>query len=179
MRNSLYKLCIEICLFKYFLKSVIQNTPKMALIFFTFACFVVTVSSECRVVINEVNKIEKIPEKTSFVELKSICSDVPLRGYKLIGLECFGTSGKVNLVVNLWNQRIKSNYFTVGGHETHPDLNIPSDNIRFTSGFKSSKNKVQSVSNFFVQRKLVQLVCFTEKKKRSMNLNYPNRREKS
>lgn len=126
----------------------------MALIFLAIACFIITVSSECGVVINELNKIDKIPESASFIELKSTCESVSLRGYKLIGFQCHGTTGKISLVANLWNARTKNRFYTIGGSEIDSDMNIPSDNIKFTSGFKSSKKTVQSVSNFFVQQKL-------------------------
>lgn len=93
----------------------------------------------CKVVINEINTIDPKRSGTKeYIELKSTCEiDVPLRGYKLIGFECFRSSAKIGLVVNLWNERIKSRYFTIGGSGVNANLKVPNDNIKFSneSGF--------------------------------------------
>lgn len=109
----------------------------------------------CKVVINEINTIDpKKPETKEFIELKSTCDlSVPLRGYKLIGFECFGSTGKIGLVVNLWNERIKSRYYTIGGSDVNGDIKVPNDNIKFTSALSTKKN-VQSVTSFFTNQRL-------------------------
>lgn len=77
------------------------------------------VESNCDVVINEINVIDpKKPEKNEYIELKSSCgSDIPLRGYKIIGFNCQSRSGTIDFIVNLWNHRMNKNgFFTVATH---------------------------------------------------------------
>lgn len=109
------------------------------------------VTSDCEVVINEINVIDpRKPEKKEFIELKSTCdTDTPLRGYKLIGFSCQSTTGTIDLVVNLWNFRMNKNgFFTVGGSVVDAELNIPSDYIRF----KNSFGEIPSMTNFLAQK---------------------------
>lgn len=114
------------------------------------AMLIVSVQSRCKAVINELNVVDpKKPEKNEFVELKSTCEpNLPLRGYKVIGFSCHGTSGKVELVVNWWDQRMSNGYYTIGGSEvSSADLKIPNENIKFKTSFLP-KNNIFSVSNF-------------------------------
>lgn len=92
------------------------------------------VQSHCKAVINEINVIDSVkPETREFVELKSNCEEnLPLRGYKVIGFNCVGTSGKVQLIVNLWNERLTQGLYTIGGSEIlSANMKIPNDNIKF------------------------------------------------
>lgn len=119
----------------------------------------------CKVVINEINTIDpKKPQTKEFIELKSTCDqNVALRGYKLIGFECYGSTGKIVFVVNLWNSRIKSRYFTISGSDIDGDLKVPNENIKFTSGFSTKKN-VQPVSSFFTNQRLSAIGLLYEEK---------------
>lgn len=110
------------------------------------------VEINCKAVINEVNIIDtRKPGTHEFIELKSTSeTNLALRGFKIIGISCNGNSGKVNLVINLWNERMKNGFFTIGGSDvSNGDLKIPSDSIKFKNGFTVKKN-VPSVSSFLV-----------------------------
>lgn len=132
-----------------------RRTTKMHhILCIAFLCLGATLVVEinCKAVINEVNIIDTgKPGTHEFVELKSTGeTNLPLRGFKIVGISCSGKSGKVNLVVNLWNERMKSGFFTIGGSDvSNEDLKIPSDSIKFKSGFTDKKN-VLSMSSFFV-----------------------------
>lgn len=118
--------------------------------FYLSALCIITAQCRCKAVINEINFIDpRKPETKEFIELKSTCEeDLPLRGYKLIGFNCQAKSGKVALVVSLWNERMKNRFFTIGGSDVDTaDLKIPDAKIRFKDGFPS-KNKVQQLTNF-------------------------------
>ena len=123
--------------------------------FFIPLCIFSVYCQNCKVVINEINTIDpKKPGSHEFIELKSTCDlSVPLRGYKLIGFECYGSTGKIGLVVNLWNERIKSRFYTIGGTNVDADIKVPNDNIKFTNAL-STKKKVQSVTSFFTNQRL-------------------------
>lgn len=72
----------------------------------------------------------------------------------MIGLSCHGKSGKVELIVNLWNQRMSNGYFTIGGNEvSSANLKIPNENIKFRTSFLP-KNNILSVTNFLTNDKL-------------------------
>lgn len=117
---------------------------------------IVTIQSKCKAVINELNVVDpRKPETKEFIELMSTCeTDLPLRGYKVIGFSCHGTSGKVELIVNLWNQRMSNGYFTIGGSEvSSANLKVPNENIKFRTSFLS-KNNILSVTNFLTSDKL-------------------------
>lgn len=112
-------------------------------------CFV---QSDCKVVINEANIIDQKLGKNEFIELKSTCeSDIPLRGYKLIGLNC--QSETTDSIVTLWNHRMnKDGFFTISGSGiTTADLKHPSEYIKFKNIF-DGKN-TQSILNFFANDK--------------------------
>lgn len=122
------------------------------IIFCLSALSVTIVQSRCKIVINEINIVDpKNPETHQFIELKSTCEEnVALRGYKIIGFNCHGTSGKVELVINLWNERMKKGFYTIGGSEvSSADMKIPNDNIKFKNGFRQGK-MFPSVSNFLI-----------------------------
>lgn len=112
-------------------------------------CALVLSNQPCAVVINEVNFLNpENPEKKEFIELKATCgSSVPLRGYKLIGMDCKGKYGSVELVVTLWNEKTdKNGYYTIGGPEvSNANIRIPHDLIKFRRGFAGSS---KSMSNF-------------------------------
>lgn len=110
---------------------------------------IVKAQSDCKVIISEINVVDPMkPEKKEFIELKSSCNNLALRGYKLIGLNTKKVSGTIDLVVTLWNERTNNDgFFTVGGSEVlNADLKVPNDYIRFRSSF--NKNAVVSVTNF-------------------------------
>lgn len=117
------------------------------------AICIVRVQGNCKAVINEINVIDPMkPENHEFIELKSTCEEnLPLRGYKVIGFNCVGSSGKVQLIVNLWNERMTQGFYTIGGSEIlFANMKIPNDNIKFKNGFQKAKSNIPSVSNFFV-----------------------------
>lgn len=60
---------------------------KVSFVLFLVKIFLEGVSSECNVFINELNIVDpKKPEKSEFIELKTNCENLPLRGYKIIGM---------------------------------------------------------------------------------------------
>lgn len=70
-----------------------------------------------------------------------------LRGYKLIGLNCKKSSGTVDFVVNLWNERMKKGFYTVGGSDvSNANMKVQSDYIKFKSLFDGKK--VQTITSF-------------------------------
>lgn len=120
----------------------------MVLAYF-YALLKSTKCSDCKAFINELNIVEpKSPETHEFIELKSSCKDLPLRGYKIIGFSCLKSSGYVELVINLWNARMKNGFFTVGGSGVKSaNINVPNPDIKFRDSFKTSSG---TLSNFIV-----------------------------
>lgn len=111
-------------------------------IFFLSALCIVSIQTRCKVVINVINLFDpKKPETREFIELKSTCDEnLPLRGYKLIGFTCENQMGKVELVVNLWNERMKNRYFVIGGSDVlSANIKIPSDNIKIQKWITAKK----------------------------------------
>lgn len=104
------------------------------------------------VVINELNIIDpKKPETHEFIELKSVNGEsVSLRSYKIVGCNCKSSSGTIELVVTLWNQRTNENgFFTIGGSQvSEANLKVPNDYIRFRNSF--APKSVPSLSNFII-----------------------------
>lgn len=100
--------------------------------------FITTVQCNCKVVINEINVIDKKkPEKNEFIELKTCDGGFSLRGYKLIGFKCQSKTGTIDLVVTLWNERAKRHgFFMVGGSEVSTaDFKLPHDMVKFRNSF--------------------------------------------
>lgn len=128
---------------------VIMESFKMVQTHIVFCVILFSISSvrcDCKIVINEINVIDpKKPGNREFIELKSTCdSDIPLRGYKLICFNCQQTTGSIDMVVTLWNYRVKEGFFTIGGPEVHTvDLKLPHDCIKFKSSFDSKSKKTQ------------------------------------
>lgn len=60
---------------------------------------------------------------------------LPLRGYKIIGFSCQSTSGTIDLIITLWNNRIDKNGFFTVGDVSSADLKVPNDYIKFQSDF--------------------------------------------
>lgn len=95
------------------------------LLFMAFFCSVFCVSASddsCNLLINEINTVDSSNiQSNEFIELKLICEDGQrkdsLQGFKVIGITAgLGNENKpennINLVVNLWNEKIKtSNLF--------------------------------------------------------------------
>lgn len=118
-------------------------------IFFASIFFIRGISSA--VFINELNIIDpKKPEKNEFIELKSTKADISLRGYKVIGFNCKASSGTIEFVATLWNQRVNKNgLYTIGGSNVQEaDLKVPNDYIKFRNIFLPSS--ASSLSNFLV-----------------------------
>lgn len=118
------------------------------LILFTAELF----SAECIVKINELNVIdpEKI-EKKEFIELKTDCKDMPLRGHKVIGIKAGkkkGSPSSIVLVATLWNQKFSGDLYTIGGISVEKsDMKISSDFIKFRESW-NNKNNLISITNF-------------------------------
>lgn len=94
---------------------------------------------------------QKKTEKKEFIELKSTCgTEIPLRGYKLIGLSGKAGTGTIDLVVTLWNQRTdKNGFFTIGGSGVeNANIKVPNDYIKFRNSFAPSN--MMSLSNFII-----------------------------
>lgn len=110
--------------------------------------------SECQLIINEINVLDpKKPEKNEYIELKTSCDkSIPLRGYKLIGINSQSKTGSVDLIVTLWNERTNANgFFTIGGSEVSTaDLKVPHDMVKFKSSFTGKS----SVFNFMSNREI-------------------------
>lgn len=80
--------------------------------------------NKCIVVINELNTGSLSAVKSNdFIELKRICGNQgkieSLQVYKVIGLRAgVGANNKqemtIDLVVNLWNEKFKSDFYTIG-----------------------------------------------------------------
>lgn len=73
---------------------------------------VILISSlECKILINEVNVIDpNTLHKNEYIELKSVSgNETPLRRYKLVGFNCQSTTGTIDLIVTLWNQKTDKN----------------------------------------------------------------------
>lgn len=119
-------------------------------IFFLF--FLKYASSQCSVFINEVNIIDpQKPEKSEFIELKTDCKDMPLRGYKIVGITSGGKNSKpsITLVATLWNERFKGELYTIGGvNVKNTDLSITSGAVKFRESW--NKNKQLSMTNFLI-----------------------------
>lgn len=111
------------------------------------------VSSQCNVVINEVNIIDpQRQEKAEFIELKTDCKDMPQRGYKIIGITSGSrktTRASITLVATLWNERFKGEFYTIGGvNVDKADMKITSGTVKFRESW--NKNQQMSMTNFLV-----------------------------
>lgn len=104
-------------------------------------------SSDCKLVINEINtgSVGTI-KNNDFIELKMLCTSEKkintLQGYKIIGISVGPGSAKkfiatIDLVVNLWNQKMKTNseFFSIGAS------NIANVDLTPSSPFFSFQNK--------------------------------------
>lgn len=120
------------------------------MLFFIISALIVA-SIHCEVFINEVNVVDpKQPAKNEFIELMSTVTDIPLRGYKIIGFSCQSTSGTIDLIITLWNNRIDKNGFFTVGDVSSANLKVPSDYIKFKSDFVGK----QISGNFFRQKEV-------------------------
>lgn len=109
--------------------------------------------SECSVFINEVNIIDpQAPEKAEFIELKTDCKDMPLRGYKIIGITSGtkkNTRASIILVATLWNERFNGEFYTIGGVSVDKaDMSVTSGTVKFRESW--NKNKQMSMTNFLI-----------------------------
>lgn len=121
---------------------------------------------QSEIVINEVNIAD--PQnfaKIEFIELKSTDGDeIALRGYKIIGLNCQTSSGSIDLIVTLWNDRTKNGLYTIGGTEiTNADLKVPSDYIKFKNSFNDKVQ--QTIKSFFAKGDLRAIGLLHDKEK--------------
>lgn len=125
------------------------------------------VRSDCEIVINEINLSDpQKPEKQEYIELKSICdTEIPLRGYKLVGFNCQSESGTIDLIITLWNDRTdKNGFFTIGGSDVlSANLKIPNNYIRFKSHFEDKNTK--SITEFFINKNLRAIGLLHDEKK--------------
>lgn len=71
---------------------------------------------DCNLVLNEINtRSPKLLKNQDFIELKMICANKrksdSLQGYKVIGISTGLDKGKqvmtIDLIVNLWNEKLK------------------------------------------------------------------------
>lgn len=109
------------------------------------------VSTHCNVFVNELNVIDpQKPEKAEFIELKTDCKDLALRGYKVIGLTSGNkknTKASITFVATLWNERFKGEFYTIGGvNIDKADMKISSGLVKFRESW--NKNKQMSMTNF-------------------------------
>lgn len=126
---------------------------KVSFVLFLVTIFLEGVSSECNVFINELNIVDpKKPEKSEFIELKTNCENLPLRGYKIIGISAGNKKNpkpSIILVATLWNEKFKGELYTIGGiNVAKSDLNITSGNVKFRDSW--NKNQQLSMTNFLV-----------------------------
>lgn len=115
--------------------SILRVLSLAALLSYCYSANTTTPESPtCRVAINEINVIDpKKPENAEFIELRSFCGDMALRGYKLIGIVAGEKGATIELVVQLWNERFPaSGLFTVGGSAVSgASMKIPNIYIKF------------------------------------------------
>ena len=75
---------------------------KVSFALFLVTIFVESVSSECNVFVNELNIVNpKKPDKSEIIELKTNCENLPLKGYKIIGISA-GNKKNTTPSINLW-----------------------------------------------------------------------------
>lgn len=117
-----------------------------------FLCLLKQAFAQCNVFINEVNIIDpQKPEKSEFIELKTDCEDMPLRGYKVIGVTSGSknTKASITLVATLWNERFKREFYTIGGvNVDKADMTVNSGTLKFRESW--NKNKQISMTNFLI-----------------------------
>lgn len=114
--------------------------------------FVRLVFPKCAVFINEINVNDpQRPEKNEFIELKTECDDMSLRGYKLIGIKAGkrqNSPASIILVATLWNEKFKGNIYTIGGiNVDKSDIKVTSDYIKFRQSW-NVKSNLMSITNF-------------------------------
>lgn len=107
---------------------------------------------KCAVFINEINVNDpQRPEKNEFIEIKTDCDDMSLRGYKLIGIKAGkrqNSPASIILVVTLWNEKFKGNIYTIGGiNVDKSDIKVTSDYIKFRQSW-NVKSNLMSITNF-------------------------------
>lgn len=120
----------------------------------------------CNVVINEINTMgysekksiwkgrhkhgSQYLEKNEYIELKSLCGDLPLRGYKIIGISAEKTP-KIELVIDLWNENTAiDGFYLIGGSEiNNAQLQVPNDLIMYKNSFKKQPSQLL-MSNFLL-----------------------------
>ena len=92
------------------------------------------------------------PEKAEFIELKTDCKDMPLRGYKLIGITSGSrktTESSIILVATLWNEKFKGEFYTIGGvNIQNADMSVKSALLKFRESWNT--NNQISMTNFLV-----------------------------
>lgn len=113
-----------------------------------------TASDECSFLINELNTRSPANIKNrEFVELKMVCVNErkidSLQGYKVLGITIGSDSKKmtIDLIVNLWNERLKSDYYTIGA-ESLPNADIQPKSPYFTFRNKLTGNS-RTMQMFF------------------------------
>lgn len=105
----------------------------------------------CNLVINEVNTGTPANLKNNdFIELKMLCENAEdsnyssLQGTKIIGISADKETATIDLVVNLWNEKVQHNgYFTIG--------NFEKANMRPTSQSFVFRNKLTSNTQSVMQ----------------------------
>lgn len=110
------------------------------------------VCGQCNVVINELNILSpQNPDKSEYIEIKTDCADMALRGYKIIVIKASkkeGSPSSIVLVATLWNLKFTGTLFTIGGIDVQKcDIKITSDFIKFRESW-NNKNKFISMTNF-------------------------------
>lgn len=134
---------------------------------FTLSLFIIAVlkpqingsfgESDCHLVINEFNTGSPNAVKNNeFIELKQNCGDerkiVSLQGYKVIGISAgvgVGTNNKqemtIDLIINLWNEKMKSDFFTIGAQNVQNiDLSVSSSFVTFRNKYTGNTKSMRS-----------------------------------
>lgn len=141
-----YVLCVMLFIVAFLLS---QNNE-------TFATNDENDEKKCVVVTNELNTGSLSAVKNNdFIELKRICGNQgkieSLQGYKVIGITVgVGANNKqemtIDMVVNLWNEKFKSDFYTIRSKNADMDTASPyvSYKNKYTGGTKS-------VASFFTK----------------------------
>lgn len=107
--------------------------------------------NDCNFLINEINiGTPGHIKNQDFIELKMACYSQrktnSLQGYKVIGMSVGPNSIAIDLVVNLWNQKLKSEYYTIGSSNiANADLKPNSPYLNY----KENSQETQTVCNHF------------------------------
>lgn len=149
-----FEVLLKISFFKMFIKSG----------FIVFLCISVHISpwnvfgQDCSLLINEINvATPETIKNRDFIELKMKCSTPrksdSLQGYKILGISAGNDVKKnkqvmsINLIANLWNEKLIGEYFTIGTNEVNANMNPKSPFLTFRNKFTGNSQTLQSFLN--------------------------------